>query len=788
MFTRSVWQMYAVFQNVVDLQSDSSSKSSNEGKEDLRSTPMTPSATPPFVGKESVIENSSLQDDDDGHGGEEESGLALQISSTSPDISYKKANNRHRHHEHYHYGTHRKCSTLPHPRRHPKIKSEPSSKSSNPLLDTISVLTYDPCDSDDYYDLTSAYEQRRINPKHEEKNSGHTGLVDGDRDSIGYAGSSSTDSGYKSFCPTPEIPDTSFYGAERGQSSVSCSSIYTDSSLSTTSSQGRAKDGSKAKIMMGTKVINRQGGQVSGMFRDSSSAASTSRRSDTSLYDVNLDHLMYLRQSLLSAIQQCESSRGFSQTSECDGHTSTSSCKPYLTEHHLLHPACSEEACNPGVSGTKPPRDSEPTLSQPNLSPSQTTNSTTCSSPTCQKTVRFNTDVKVSTVSSGKSKNGVERTNSSLSSNDRNHGPRSLRNPQATKSKSILKDPLCANLRSQLESGTADCTLEEEIDSLLYGRAEFYDLESVDEFPCSYVTMIEEKYRSGKPSLAKVRKLKGGKVVECKKRQPAVDTTSSGTLVESEAECGKETTSEETTSNSRSLTSSAKCRFTEVARCMLEIIEDLQLKKMHLESVGKNSSDKTTGPPSSAAVSERLHAPGCSALEHRRETNLTANSNDYADDSCVTENKTSPPSNSSYMSASEYHVYEEISYDFVGHNAGSRLLQKAQPADIPPPLPARPSTLFQKLDHQQASSSASSPPQPPCRRDRVSKKTHMFTFGDSSVRDRPKQRSNLYCLFSDQAERRNISRSLEREWRKTSCDNSEGQEDDYGFKRNFPSI
>lgn len=82
-------------------------------------------------------------------------------------------------------------------------------------------------------------------------------------------------------------------------------------------------------------------------------------------------------------------------------------------------------------------------------------------------------------------------------------------------SKSILKDPLCAGIRSRLSEGatdnvaSTDSTFEEEIDALLYGKAEYYDLESVKEFPCSYVTMIEEKYRSGKSSVAKVKRLKG---------------------------------------------------------------------------------------------------------------------------------------------------------------------------------------------------------------------------------------------------------------------------------------
>lgn len=331
-----------------------------------------------------------------------------------------------------------------------------TTSSSNPLLDTISVLTYDPPDdSDDYYDLTNAvYDQCWSKEEGDKQTKSHNTAhgTEGDRDSIGYAGSSSIDSGYKSFCPTPDLPDSSFYGTDRTNQ---YSGLYQDSS---SSSQGR---GGKSRIMMGTKVISRQGQASPASLRESP----TSRRSDASLYDVNLDHLMYLRQSLLSAIQKCESSKvdtGTKQRTEIAVEKSTN----LVEDQHYS--------------------DSSPAKSA-----------------SYQKTVRFNTDVKVSTVNSSQPPS---------ENSDQNHsrtGDTSNETTGKIQSKSILKDPLCANLRSQLEAGSTDCTLEEEIDSLLYGRAEFYDLESVDEFPCSYVTMIEEKYRSGKPSLAKVRRLKG---------------------------------------------------------------------------------------------------------------------------------------------------------------------------------------------------------------------------------------------------------------------------------------
>lgn len=242
--------------------------------------------------------------------------------------------------------------------------------SSNPLLDTIGSMTYDPCcESDDYYDLASVYLRRRQG-RHS------------DGESIGYAGS--IDSGYKSLCPTPEIPDYDG-GTVTGQPDA------------------------KPKIMMGTRLMSKQ-------------AKPTQEE-----LDADLDHLMQLRQSLLTAIARCES-----------------------------------------PASPKSPRTTTATAGD--------------------KTVRFSTDK--STAASAKS-----RTTSAAGAGGR--------------TKPILKDPLCANLRANMERPDSGGTLEEEIDSLLCGKPDYYDLDA--KFPPStYVTMVEEKYRcSPGYSVAKVKCLKG---------------------------------------------------------------------------------------------------------------------------------------------------------------------------------------------------------------------------------------------------------------------------------------
>ncbi|XP_054719043.1 uncharacterized protein LOC129228390 [Uloborus diversus] len=639
------------------------------------------------------------------------------------------------------------------PRKKPLTGEDSDDASSgNPLLDTISVLTYDPHDdSDDYYDLNGGGKKESVNEdegysstkcRNESREKKLHG-VEGDRDSIAYAGSSSIDSGYKSFCPTPEMPDPSIYGSDVRTNLCSnrlCTEqpVRAKDDTDTRSYSFGAHDrcGDKSHLMVGTKTLGRQGGQVSSSpLRDS-----PQRRSDSSLYDVNLDHLMYLRQSLLSAIQKCQSSKTDSCAKECTKET-------HKTDEQ--------------------------------------------SSKTYQKTVRFNTDVEVSTLSS-------------IPHQGEDSGGKTSSETEPVKvqqSKSILKDPLCANLRSQLESGAGDCTLEEEIDSLLYGRAEFYDLESVDDFPCSYVTMIEEKYRSTKPSLAKVRKLKvfdygaellitaydsaldkldvaqnkalrlitgatkstpiaamelqtatyclsdrrtysalplGSKLHEnCSKPVNESGENESSVKLDSENEssCKQPQSTKETSSppsTTVSMSKTAKCRFTEVARCMLEIIEDLQLE---------NGKDANTN--------------------HLEDASSTAS-----------EGGALKKENECYTTAAEYHVYEEIDYDFV------KPLPNKTLHEVPPPLPARPSTLFV--------CPAPSPPPPRKRKSSPKKSPIQLGGATEEVRNRPKQRGNLYCLFADRAERRSLSRSLEREWRGSGS--PDNHEDDYGFKKEFPSI
>lgn len=486
--------------------------------------------------------------------------------------------------------------------------------SSNPLLDTIGSMTYDPCcESDDYYDLASVYLQRRQARQHS------------DGESIAYAGS--IDSGYKSLCPTPEIPD-----------------YESDAKTS-------GKAAAQARLAAPSVVA----------------AGKPCPKPTQEELDADLDHLMQLRQSLLTAIARCES------------------------------------PVSPKSGAARVAAD---------------------------KTVRFSTEKLTSAPSPAKS--------------------------AGTRAKPILKDPLCANLRANLERPDSGGTLEEEIDSLLCGgKPDYYDLDA--RFPTStYVTMVEEKHRSSAGySVAKVKCLKDKcqesskdhnhatltgeptrRSQSCHREQQQALRHQPGVTAPSTVACS--TSLEPASSRSGraavptprcpaaqppaggakppgspkpTLISSAKSRFNEVAKCMLEIIEDLQHKKL-------------TEPRPAKTSSSCKPAPAAASAQPLRDTHIIGS-------------RGVPPQQHHQrpLSDSEYHVYEEVLYDFVNATESTVPSESQRP---PPPLPARP----------------------------------------SEPGHRPKQRSNLYSLVRNPEERRNISKSLEQEW----TGDRARLEDEYGFR------
>ncbi|XP_076358568.1 uncharacterized protein LOC143251089 isoform X2 [Tachypleus tridentatus] len=700
-------------------------------------------------------------------------------------------------------GTHRfPCGQLPSCHQ----CSSQSEISTNPLLETINALTYDACDSDDYYDLSSVYQQRRLVGRQTDPPSSKpqtdSSVCDGDKDSIvGYAGSNSIDSGYKSHCPTPEVPENSIYGNETGKSSRICHPEGTNRSL-----PNKGNEGAKPKILMGTKVMGKQ------CPRANSCHQVNSRRHDSGFYDVNLDHLMYLRQSLLSAIKNCEISASHSSTVEdtsasCqqtptndfpaplerpvfisnypEGSRKSCFCKSRSQKLCAIpHCSClfSEKLCKDDFLQnirTRPLRERDPKTrvlesahdrfcnqgytypshedlisinelscgkyysgtdtSKPSSSSSVSSSSASSGSSAYHKTVRFNSDVHVVSLSD-------KAFDTNIPQRKKKH------------SRSILKDTLCSNLRSKLiqcqdTHATSPYTLEEEIDALLYGKAEYYDLESIDDFPCSYVAMIEDKYKYGNTTNKTHSKISKDNKPDALVNK-SLQSSSESLICDSNTESHRDVTAgrckEKACGSSqkcfakeeKSTGSSSDIRFTEVAKCMVEVIEDLQKQTIDAQR-SIDTFSEPVGAPVTTSLTEKDRGVSKSKLLSSALLSSSGETNSEM-----------------YSNASDYHVYEEIMYDCVTESPSVE-------HEVPPPLPARPSSLNVKE------------PNPMLGLNNTACKSDLELHGilKNSVKNCPKQRHNLYSIFSDRTDRRTLSHSLEHEW-KSSCVK---RTDEYGF-------
>lgn len=277
--------------------------------------------------------------------------------------------------------------------------------SSNPLLNTISVLASDRFESDDEYNelpmCKKVPSDRKLNEEYG-----------------GYAGSNSIDSGYKSSCPTPDLSDSQCYGDRVGMNL-----------------------GNKVPAIGSLRVdaVTTEGSQTLGR-----PVKKKKKRNDPGFYDINLDHLMYLRQSLISAMDTTSSSHGQSRQKQSQNPDQGEELVTTKSSCVVVH----------------------------NLNPSTTITS--------------------------------DRTRRLSSESVGNANQQRLNFGALTDSK--INANSSPDVRSQ-KSGTVG---EEDIDKLIYDQAEYYDLESVEEFPCSYVTSTESSSQTKRTScLATVKKLKG---------------------------------------------------------------------------------------------------------------------------------------------------------------------------------------------------------------------------------------------------------------------------------------
>jgi hypothetical protein len=167
---------------------------------------------------------------------------------------------------------------------------------------------------------------------------------------------------------------------------------------------------------------------------------------------------------------------------------------------------------------------------------------------------------------------------------------------------------------------------------------------------------------------------------------------------------------------------------------MLEIIEDLQ-NQTHLPGLVHPGSTPVSPPaPAPSAPESGLHPSSPSSSRAVDVSTLPTGPTQGGLWGPEIPPSLVPRPGSAMVPGPDYHVYEEIMYELTTRpisNPG------------PPPLPARPDGVFRTSATLKKVPPPHLPPQ-----------SH-----------RPKQRSNLYSLFREPSTRRDISQSLEQEYR-----------------------
>lgn len=428
----------------------------------------------------------------------------------------------------------------------------------NPLLDTISTLTSCSDSSDECCEVNENCEKnnrrRLIGNRFNKRRSPNYSSSDGDSIS-GYAGSNSLDSGYKSDSftnATPEIPKNSITSFNTIQSidpsivaaanSINCMSVHD------------AKDHQAFKIQLSFDTLRYNNNHNNNTIKTTCKPEScytypgdkdkdTERYPDqdghrisasdrypvkiTALYQEKSpnrlqvcnptvqqrQHLLILRKSLIKALKKCENISSLTTTRGASPSVSSRSSSPASTvvksplNHYdsQLNTETSEIIKSKLITTTSSSSIHSITESQCSTSdlPLTLPNSDSLqfnSSPN-NKSVRFNNSVKITSLNLPHKKCQINNNSSGNNSYNVN--------------KSILKDPLCDTLKSSIENGEfkSECSLEGEIDSLLYGKTGYYSSEiltnSIDSPTSTYVTMIEGKYRAGNHHSNKQNSKKG---------------------------------------------------------------------------------------------------------------------------------------------------------------------------------------------------------------------------------------------------------------------------------------
>lgn len=267
----------------------------------------------------------------------------------------------------------------------------------------------------------------------------------------------------------------------------------------------------------------------------------------------------------------------------------------------------------------------------------------------------------------------------------------------------------------------------------------------------------------------------------------AVKTTQTPTDINDGAssDCSYDTTTSTSTSKCSKQT---KSRFTEMAKCMLEILDDLQVNKMQpQDNAVPMATGSSSSPTSSSSTNSNDHLV---TITKNNSIDSTSSSNEDVDAASVqsdeltltneshinaildkhlrkrTKAKYEPTSTSDTSYAStlpEFHIYEEVLYEAMENADRATTNLGRTTSNATPPLPDKTTEL------------------PPSNftRNCVGRRSANFLNNNNYNRNvdekmpsshgqwpsqRPKQRSNIYSLFTDPERRRNISKSLEREY------------------------
>ena len=208
---------------------------------------------------------------------------------------------------------------------------------------------------------------------------------------------------------------------------------------------------------------------------------------------------------------------------------------------------------------------------------------------------------------------------------------------------------------------------------------------------------------------------------------------------------------------------STKTHFTEMAKCMLEILDDLQPVPQNSDKTTSYKHLSSTSRLQNCLLSKRDDETDSIDLLMKELSNGQSDTSDMSDISSI-----------SYRTFPEQHIYEEILYEESLESAPKdhKIYGKYTPSR----------RSIGSTANTFAHSTSAKRVDAPIHQSHI---RHVGSWGRTS--NKPKQRSNLYQIFADESERRNISRSLEREFSKRNpidCNTNSIQTvvDNYGFK------